>query len=1007
MTLGGTSRLGPNGLSEHHPAEPDQQLGGGAVQLAQPGLAHSEAEPRAGGRARGRARAALGRVGRLAALAALLVTAGIFLAQGNDQAQAADPQNTILPIQVSQLTLRLEPVTTNGIASAVTEGQRAYFTIALVGELPAISNTAVEVDFSYGDRVLNVQPSTASFRCSGACPQRRAYQIPQGERTVRFWATLGDNNTDEATGTLEARLVEHHSHPTGSPDRATVQVLDNDKPSVSLASVSTSVTEGGPAPQFTLTLPRAQEEEIEVHMTLKEIRGGVTLDRVGGRAFSEIIPVNTRSITFEVPLTDDEVNMAPGQLEVEVPTVSAANVDYAVDPNNVPKATVAITEDDPYEVWVTADQDSVVEGETANFTVHISQAQTTNTPLFDVQVTETRTRTSDRVYTRTVPVSVPAGATGAPLWVATHQDSHSDPNGQIVASLVVPSPASSIYKVVTAPTGAAATAVVDNDGSPKFTVTRSYATEDEDLTFVVRLQPAVNSPTSVNYAVGEATAKAGEDYATDGTSGKLRFAANETRKTVTINVTDDELDELDEHLSFALNSPIGAQLGTRSIDGSNTSIVSGTIIDNDVPVLTIARASLYVTEGDNAVYTVTASTPPAQDLVVPVNVTESHNYILHSSTNPPPTIMFPKNQNTATYTVLVDDDDVKEEDTWRAGEGIAVRLLPGAGYTVPLRGRTAVVQVYDDDFNDNDAAYEFTLEAVATTTLEGWPAKFRLRSSYEQGSACQATVAITAPSGFYEGPSSMTVELPRWGTSKEFLIPTVGDEVDERHGTLTATLQAPTGDSPCYRPGSPASASTRIIDDERDIPTISFAEGYTQQVAEGERVTGTIVSSFELTEPRNIHYTVTDQNGDTHQLSVPLPADSLTVDVSFLVADDNVDEPDRSVTIAIPPRPQDYELGERTSFTASVPDDDDPPVVNLVCRRRWRRDRGAVKARIWVFTARLAEVSGYPVTVNYRTEELTFDIAKSNVDFEAVTNGVLNFAAGVQEQPIRIRAQDR
>ncbi|WP_010161003.1 peroxidase family protein [Sphingomonas sp. PAMC 26617] len=87
------------------------------------------------------------------------------------------------------------------------------------------------------------------------------------------------------------------------------------------------------------------------------------------------------------------------------------------------------------------------------------------------------------------------------------------------------------------------------------------------MTFTVTLSsPATNGPVTVNYATANITATAGSDYAA--VSGTLTFAAGQTTQTVTVNVTGDQQQELDETFGLTLSGAVNATILRATAVGS-------------------------------------------------------------------------------------------------------------------------------------------------------------------------------------------------------------------------------------------------------------------------------------------------------------------------------------------------------------------------------------------------------------------------------------------------------
>ena len=104
--------------------------------------------------------------------------------------------------------------------------------------------------------------------------------------------------------------------------------------------------------------------------------------------------------------------------------------------------------------------------------------------------------------------------------------------------------------------------------APRLSVADAEATEGDDTTldFAVTLAPAVSDTVTVQYATSNGTATAGEDYTP--TSGTLTFASNETSKTVSVPITDDEVEDDRETLTLTLSNPTVAALGDAEATGT-------------------------------------------------------------------------------------------------------------------------------------------------------------------------------------------------------------------------------------------------------------------------------------------------------------------------------------------------------------------------------------------------------------------------------------------------------
>jgi len=135
--------------------------------------------------------------------------------------------------------------------------------------------------------------------------------------------------------------------------------------------------------------------------------------------------------------------------------------------------------------------------------------------------------------------------------------------------------------------GNTATAViVDDDSAPIISISDASVSEGDSgtkqLVFTVTLTNPSTSNVTVQYATQDGTAASNGDYTA--TSGTLTFAANETVKTITVNIVGDLFNEEDETfrvlLSNATNASIGDAAGIGTIldeAGDSVNVVPSTI----------------------------------------------------------------------------------------------------------------------------------------------------------------------------------------------------------------------------------------------------------------------------------------------------------------------------------------------------------------------------------------------------------------------------------------------
>ena len=242
----------------------------------------------------------------------------------------------------------------------------------------------------------------------------------------------------------------------------------------------------------------------------------------------------------------------------------------------------------------------VTEGAAAGFTLTASPAPSSALAVTVSVAQNGAFAQASALGTRTV--TIPAGTASAAFTVATVDDSADEADGGIVATVA----GGTGYTVGTA-ARATVTVADDDESLPGIATKRAMAREgaDDAVVFQVRLGRAATGTVTVDYATadgagswaGAPPARAGADYRA--TSGTLTFAAGETRKTVSVPIIDDSIDEGIEYFLLRFSNPQGATLaaGERETQG---------LIRNSDPLQAMWLSRFGRMVASDAVKTVTA-----------------------------------------------------------------------------------------------------------------------------------------------------------------------------------------------------------------------------------------------------------------------------------------------------------------------------------------------------------------------------------------------------------------
>jgi len=187
------------------------------------------------------------------------------------------------------------------------------------------------------------------------------------------------------------------------------------------------------------------------------------------------------------------------------------------------------------------------------------------------------------------------------------------------------------------------------------------------------------------------------------------------------------------------------------------------------------------------------------------------------------------------------------------------------------------------------------------------------------------SVTVSVVGDFGVSAGSRTVTVPASG-SATLTIATTDDEADESDGSITATLAGGSG----YTIGSLNTRTAAVADDDEPPvpdPVVSISGG--ASVAEGGSASFTVSADPPPSADLDVVVTVS-QRGDfgvaAGRRTVRIASGSSTATFTVDTTDDETDEPDGAVTVTLVDG-SDYDLGTSRTATATVSDNDDPPVV--------------------------------------------------------------------------------
>ena len=241
-----------------------------------------------------------------------------------------------------------------------------------------------------------------------------------------------------------------------------------------------------------------------------------------------------------------------------------------------------------------------------------------------------------------------------------------------------------------------------------------------------------------------------------------------------------------------------------------------------LPAVTVS-AGADVTEGGDAVFTLTASPAPASPLAVSVTVAATGEFGIGGGKRP---VTIPTT-GSATLTLATANDAADEPDG-----SVSVTVAAGDGYTVgsPASGS---VSIADDDLPPPVVS----IAAKAASVTEGGAAAFTLTADRAPDADLTVTLSVAETGGgdhvaaADEGPA--TAVIAKGATEAVFSVATVDDDANEPDGSVTVTLKDGGGYTVPSPPGNAAAVTVSDNDAAAALPSLSVADA---TVTEGGRV---------------------------------------------------------------------------------------------------------------------------------------------------------------------------
>ena len=497
----------------------------------------------------------------------------------------SNPSNAVLGA-ASTSTVTIKDDDTAGVTIlpqvlSVGEGGSDTYDVVLQSQPTGDVKVTIEVDPSGSDVSVNKQSLTFnSMNWSSS-------------QTVTVSA-----EEDEDTDPDPAVRLNHTSTGGGydgvSVPSVAVTVAEDDTSLVQMTQTAVSLNEGRSA-QLTVRLSPSHSDTVTVDWETSSGTAG-TDDYTEDSGTLSFSPGDTEK-TISVVTTDDSIDEGNERFTVRLTSATSARLGAART------STVTITDDDTRGVTISPQVLSVEEGGSKTYDVVLESEPTGNVevtieidpPGEGVSVNKPTLRFTPRNWNAEQTVTVSAEEdTDTEVDRATLRHTFSGGDyGDIAPQTVTVT----VLEDDTSLVQMAQTAVSLNEGAGRVRLAVELSEAHPDDTVAVEWETSSGTADT-------------DDYTED--SGTLSFSPGDTQKTISVAITDDSLDEVNETFTVTLSNPSNAVLGA-----AETTV---TIIDNDTAGVTVTPQVLSVNEGDMAVYGVALNSEPEGNVRVSIEI---------------------------------------------------------------------------------------------------------------------------------------------------------------------------------------------------------------------------------------------------------------------------------------------------------------------------------------------------------------------------------------------------
>lgn len=604
--------------------------------------------------------------------------------------------------------------------------------------------------------------------------------IPAGQVSASFTVTPLNDSFVEGTETVAATILSNPSYNIGNPGAATVLMIDDDSPGITLAATDASAAEAAAnTGTFTFTRSDSTTDPLTIYFSVSgsAINGADYLP-VGS---SIVIPGGSASAPLTVTPVDDAIK--ENSETVVITLAPSPTSTYSV--TTTTPQTVTISDNDSgglVGVGFASATSSGLENEfIVSVTVSLSAASSVPVTVNYAFGGGTASNPADYVFDPPQPLYFSPGTVTQSIFVLVKDDTLVEPAETIVITLS--DPVNAVLDALTSHTHT----ILDNDSGGTVSITAGDANASESGldtgTFRISRTGPATSDLPVSFQV-TGTASSPSDHLPLGTSAVI--PAGQSYVDLVITPIDDQTPEPMETVVVTLTSAPGAAIGSPS-----TATVF--IADNDessaLPLVSVVASdpNAWETGSDTGTFTISRVGDTTAALAVTYTVsgtaTNGSDYASIGTS-----VTIPAGSAEATITITPIPDAISEAD-----ETVVLTLTVDGTFRAAPAASSATVTIHETPppvtvgfAAAASAGGENVSPAVLLVTLSAsQPTQVTVHYAATGGTATGGGVDYTLAPG--------TLTFAPGETEQSIPITIIDDTRNEADETIIVTLDSPDG----------------------------------------------------------------------------------------------------------------------------------------------------------------------------------------------------------------------